>query len=107
MNPERLLIRAQLDLPWNQVSFTIHHEPKDDGLICYAENLMMNTVQQGTVIKPVVGLQLADAQVLMDDLWNAGLRPTNHKLSDVAFESQGKHLEDMRKIVSTQLGISL
>ena len=48
--------------------------------------------------EPVVVLEQDQAQALMDDLWNCGLRPTEGKGSAGALAATEKHLEDMRKI---------
>lgn len=44
-------------------------------------------------------IRMEEAQVLMDDLWQAGLRPTEGTGSAGALASANKHLEDMRKLV--------
>jgi hypothetical protein len=50
-------------------------------------------------IVPQLKLEQDAAQVLIDSLWDAGLRPTKGSGSAGSFEAQGKHLEDMRKLV--------
>jgi hypothetical protein len=54
---------------------------------------------KGMLIIPTFSLSIDAAQTLMEDLWNCGLRPTEGSGSAGAFAAQGKHLEDMRKIV--------
>lgn len=39
-----------------------------------------------------------EAQVLMDSLWDCGIRPTEGQGSACAMAAQTKHLEDMRTI---------
>ena len=43
------------------------------------------------------------SQELIDDLWRAGLRPTNYKSSGATV----KHLDDMRKLVSNAYDVEL
>lgn len=45
------------------------------------------------------------AQVLMDDLWNAGLRPTEGTGSAGSLKATERHLEDMRKIAFKSLSL--
>ena len=47
------------------------------------------------------------AQVLMDDLWNCGIRPTEGAGTAGAMGAVQGHLNDMRAIVSKKLGIIL
>ena len=48
---------------------------------------------------PMLTLPQEKAQILMDDLWEAGIRPSEGSGSAGAFAAQGKHLEDMRQLV--------
>lgn len=57
--------------------------------------------------KPVAELRIEEAQQLADELWNAGIRPTQAKQSHGAFEAVGAHLNDMRAIVADKLGVKL
>jgi hypothetical protein len=52
---------------------------------------------------PSFMLSLDHAQLLMDDLWHAGLRPTEGAGSAGAMRAVERHLEDMRKIAFDQL----
>ena len=51
-------------------------------------------------IQPFVQLSNSRAQELMDDLWRCGLRPSEGTGSAGAFAAQGRHLEDLRALVS-------
>lgn len=48
--------------------------------------------------QPSFSMETEQAQALMDDLWNAGLRPTEGTGSAGALRATQQHLEDMRKI---------
>lgn len=61
--------------------------------------IMEPHINKGISVSPTFSLSMDAAQTLMDDLWNCGLRPTEGSGSAGAFAAQGKHLEDMRKIV--------
>ncbi len=45
------------------------------------------------------------AQVLMDDLWNCGVRPTDGAGTAGSMRATEKHLDDMRKIAFHKLEI--
>ncbi len=61
--------------------------------------IMETPINKGISVSPTFSLSMDAAQTLMDDLWHCGLRPTEGTGSAGAFAAQGKHLEDMRKIV--------
>ena len=63
-------------------------------------DVIMEEVEPGAVIdKPALRLGLMEAQTLMDDLWQSGLRPTEGTGSAGSLRATEKHLEDMRKLV--------
>lgn len=49
--------------------------------------------------EPTFSLEMEQAQTLMDDLWNCGIRPTEGAGSAGAMRATERHLEDMRKLV--------
>lgn len=49
--------------------------------------------------EPAFTLQQEEAQALMDELWNAGIRPTEGTGSAGSMAAAQAHLADMRKIV--------
>jgi len=54
---------------------------------------------------PEVGIIKIDkAQLLMDDLWNCGIRPTEGSGSAGSLKATEYHLEDMRKLVFHKKG---
>ncbi len=50
-------------------------------------------------------LEIEAAQTLMDDLWNAGIRPTEGAGSAGAMLATQKHLADMRTLAFHKLGV--
>jgi hypothetical protein len=56
-------------------------------------------VPEETLIRPVVSMNAAHAQELMDSLWEAGLRPTEGTGSAGAMAAVQEHLKDMRRLV--------
>lgn len=67
----------------------------------YAEQVVMyyDPDNPGRIIEPTFKLSYDAAQQLMDDLWQAGLRPSEGSGSAGALAATQKHLEDMRKLV--------
>lgn len=55
---------------------------------------------------PTLRLDDTAAQMLMDQLWNCGLRPTEGSGSAGALAATQKHLEDMRQIAFNMLDIN-
>ena len=53
----------------------------------------------GKDIEPFVKLGKEQAQLLMDDLWDCGIRPTEGTGSAGAMAATERHLEDMRRLV--------
>lgn len=64
-----------------------------------AEPIIMKEREPGSYFEPAFELDYAQAQTLMDDLWIAGLRPTEGTGSAGALSATQKHLEDMRRLV--------
>ncbi len=55
--------------------------------------------------RPMLRLEQRQAQILIDDLWAVGLRPTQGKQSEGMFAAQGRHLEDMRAIAFDKIKV--
>ena len=51
------------------------------------------------IAEPMIKLQIEQAQQLMDELWQCGIRPSEGAGSAGAMAATQKHLEDMRKLV--------
>ena len=72
----------------------------------FGTNITMETVPPGRIVEPTLRISMEKAQTLIDDLWGAGLRPTEGSGSAVALRATEKHLLDMRKIAFNKLKIS-
>ena len=70
-------------------------------------NITFEKAEEGMKVNPTVVIGYDQAQTLMDDLWNAGLRPTEGAGSAGALLATEKHLDDMRKIVFKKLSIDI
>ncbi|MFA7100692.1 MAG: hypothetical protein WC196_02875 [Bacilli bacterium] len=71
-----------------------------------AEKLKLTIVKERySPIEPFASIDTHQAQKLMDDLWDCGLRPSEGTGSAGQLRSTQDHLADMRKIVFKKLGI--
>jgi len=66
--------------------------------VALPENIILTTADPGQYLPASLQLTNDQAQTLMDDLWRAGLRPTEGTGSAGALKAVENHLADMRKI---------
>lgn len=91
-----LKIRAMAAPWWAGVEFLLMQGKS------YGVEVIMKTRapdEEACRVDPTFRLEMAEAQLLMDDLWNAGLRPTEGHGSAGALAAVKYHLEDMRALV--------
>lgn len=63
------------------------------------KEIVMEPQDPGTAGTPSFFMNYTTAQVLMDDLWASGVRPTEGHGSAGAIRAVERHLEDMRTLV--------
>lgn len=95
---ESLEIRCQLE-GWHTDKIAVAAIVRDGQIISFAEPMTMTPVSTGIYVEPFVRLNRDQAQVLMDDLWQCGLRPSEGAGSAGAMAAVQRHLEDMRTLV--------
>ena len=78
-----------------------------DGNRMIAKPLEFEPFIQGSGLQPTLHLLPESAQVLIDDLWSAGFRPTQGRQSEGVTAAQAEHLADMRAIVADRLKVAL
>ncbi len=71
----------------------------------YIKELIVTETKENYPIDPIFELETHEAQMLMDTLWDCGIRPSEGSGSAGALAAVQKHLEDMRKIAFKYLGI--
>jgi hypothetical protein len=96
-------IRAALH-PWGDgVNFLILERTWDAGNPKASKRvvtgLTVTDKAPGEWLEPTLSMTAEMAQQLMDNLWAAGLRPTDGKGSAATLEAAQRHLEDMRRLV--------
>lgn len=103
---EYLKIRAQ-SAPWNQAVEIFLYKPDVDGgggrQVVTGFTFELQEVATAMSDDMLQRLSTDDAQTLMDDLWNAGLRPTEGTGSAGSLRATEKHLEDMRGMTTKLL----
>ena len=57
----------------------------------------------GILVEPTISLRFEEAQRLMDELWECGLRPTEGSGSAGQLAAVQRHLEDMRRLTFSAL----
>lgn len=94
-----LKVRAQQKPFRKGVSFQLEQDE------LFAHNIEFKSVEVGYIPPEAFAMRNEDAQILMDDLWAAGLRPMEGSGSAGALLATQGHLLDMRKIAFHKLNI--
>ncbi len=82
--------------PYNQqIDFWFATE--DKGTV--AEPLVFKKHDEALMVQPTMSMKTEDAQLLMDELWRCGLRPSEGTGSAGALAATERHLKDMQKLV--------
>jgi hypothetical protein len=104
----RTILHVRKDFMYDGLPLFIGQTLDNGQHIAHCVNFVMKEVTPGELIPhPSLVLDREDAQVLMDDLFRAGVRPTEGEGSAGSFSAQHRHLEDMRTLVSKALKIEL
>ena len=95
MSEEPIKIRAQ-SAPWMRaIQFLVISEKAIGTSVVMEEK----EGREMEARKPTFSLGVQEAQTLMDDLWQCGLRPTEGTGSAGSLRATERHLEDMRRLV--------
>ena len=91
-----------MSAPWRQgIAFLLQgDQAQHTAQIVWDDN---DTPVPGREIEPSFHLSEQAAQILMDDLWQAGLRPTEGSGSAGSLAATERHLADMRKLVFEEM----
>lgn len=85
--------------PWSDSVDLLAWHDSPTGVSSIGLPLSMRQVEQGEYVEhPTVRLNTSEAQKLMDELWDCGLRPSEGSGSAGALAATQRHLEDMRTI---------
>lgn len=78
---------------------------KRDGASSIAKPIIFEDQDPSLTVNSFITLDMNQAQSLMDELWQCGLRPTEGTGSAGSLAATQKHLEDFRKIAFKGLDI--
>ena len=76
-----------------------------DGSLSAAKHVEMARADEGAIVDPFMVMPLETAQLLMDELWNCGLRPSEGTGSAGSLAATERHLKDMKTIAFHALKI--
>ena len=85
---------------WGGVQFLIC-ETRNGRVSAVAKNVELHTIDEGADVasEPTFMLSNESTQILMDELWRCGFRPSDGTGSAGQLAATEKHLEDMRRLV--------
>lgn len=92
-----------------RINFQLIQRGPENGKISVSTGITMETYDANSCIPdvPTFSLKRTEAQELMDELWNCGVRPSEGIGSAGSMASTERHLKDMRAIVGHKLGVEL
>ena len=91
-------VRCQRE-PWQDGIQVVVIERHPTGRAMVGESLTLREIPEGGHIgEPTMSLKNDEAQMLMDELWRCGLRPTEGSGSAGSLAATERHLNDMRAI---------
>ena len=91
--------------PWmNGVEIAVFSPRLSNGDMKVAP-IQWETIAENAEMRPLLAMRVDQAQVLMDDLWNAGIRPTEGSGSAGAMRAAEHHIADLRRVAFKALGI--
>lgn len=103
----KMVFHARRDFYSNRISLLIGERNADGELIAGALPVVMEKVEPDTYFDAAaMKLDAIEAQGLMDELWRAGLRPTEGTGSAGSLAAAERHLADMRGIALNLLGMT-
>lgn len=103
MKIDEVKLRAVSAPWWGGIEFLLFEQVSSAGTIARAE-VIMHEVSEGEYSEPTFKLSYDKAQILIDDLWNCGVRPTEGTGSAGSLKATQEHLKDMQKIAFDLLG---
>lgn len=91
-------VHVSRQMPWGDlVEIRIGHQGAT-GLFAM-QPATIDKVEPGAYVEPALKLDEQQVQLLMDELWAAGYRPTRAEPVKVESEAKQAHIDDLRKLV--------
>ena len=93
---------------YHNVSFYMRLKDEHTGTISTLADPLVFTEKEDPAVytPPAFVVSEADAQALMEDLWNMGLRPSQYEESAGELKATKKHLQDYRNLVAKLLTVA-
>ena len=83
----------------DEIGLLISKRADHDPVFYVAKPIELRPLEPGERVEgPTLSLRLREAQALMDDLWQAGLRPTEGSGSAGSLATTERHLGDMSQV---------
>ena len=102
----RFIVSVQKNWPMNSVELHLY-ERQHDGKISVIKGVQTENQDPAEAIDDVpFHLTMESAQSLMDDLWNAGIRPTDTRDRSETVKAMLNHIEDLRKVQTAFLDLA-
>ena len=90
----------------DRVSIRAARESWSDSTLLYFVEINGNKMDQdGIGVEPKFVLNLYDTQKLFDDLYIAGLRPSEERYETSAYRQAQEHINDLRGVVGKLFGL--
>jgi hypothetical protein len=84
--------------PWN-AGLQVLISGSKDGRMYVAEPITVRPLEPAELFEPQLELNDSEAQSLMDQLWQCGIRPTEGTGSAGAMAATQAHLADLRRLI--------
>lgn len=96
----RLQAYSNRDIVRREISISFLVDDSDGRTYFLVDGIMRPAETLGSMHqRPPIALSFEDAQSLMDDLWNSGVRPTDAEKTDSTLKATEMHLNDLRALV--------
>lgn len=105
---DNLLQVRCLPRPWSD-DVAVYFVKREFGSRSIAKITEFEKVPEGASLppEPSIALPTGLAQILMDELWTAGIRPSEARGGNDVVAAHVRHLEDMRALAFAKLGVDL
>lgn len=94
----KAVVHAQYDFRHDSIDVFMAARSDRSGELWVAQPLVYMQTPEGARSDPTMRLPREDAQALMDQLWNCGIRPAEGAGSAGQMGAVERHLKDMRAI---------
>jgi hypothetical protein len=90
---------AQRDVVARGVEVYLWCANSDGSISVVQDALVFGPHDERAVVEPLFFLGEREAIRLMDDLWNAGIRPSSTRAANETLAAKDAHIQDLRRIV--------